>query len=195
MVAGGIAVGRAAARMFGEEAFAVLLPPAFAVIGGPFVHLAQILVAVPAMFMIWCRWPNARIWLAVALPCVALPWIEVLHNAWTAVAIVGFSAYVAAFGLRGPRVAALATALGAAALCTAVAIAQSAWPALPHPTAVPPIDPGFAEAAWAIWIHGSDSFWTVSVWIAKLPVWFGLGCFAFAAVAGCMRARLRTREA
>jgi hypothetical protein len=82
MVAGGVAVARALAKRYADAAFLVLLPPAFAVILGAFVHLAQMAVAVPALGLLvgHIRLPVMRRVAYTALVALAIPWGSIVDS-------------------------------------------------------------------------------------------------------------------
>jgi hypothetical protein len=82
MVAAGIAVARALAARYGDAAFLVLLPPAFALALGTFVHLAQMAVALPALALLIRHSPAAgpRRAAYAALFALAIPWGAVADN-------------------------------------------------------------------------------------------------------------------
>jgi len=82
----GIAVGVRGARVWNAPALIVLVPPAFALLGGPFVHLTQIAVAVPALLVAMRYLPQSRAPLAIALILVALPWQDLVESPLAVVA-------------------------------------------------------------------------------------------------------------
>lgn len=76
MVAAGIVLARVLAARYDDAAFVVLLPPAFALVLGTFVHLAQIAVAVPAVALLiaHARAGGPRRLAYAALFALAVPW-------------------------------------------------------------------------------------------------------------------------
>lgn len=77
MALAGIRVAGLLARRFEDGAFLVLLPPAFALLGGAFVHLAQMAVAIPALGLVisYTRARSAARYAAYAgLIALAIPW-------------------------------------------------------------------------------------------------------------------------
>lgn len=73
MVAAGVAFARRASESTGDDAFLVLVPPAFAVFGGSFIHLWQIAVAIPAGLLAFAHVPRWRPIVAVAVAILAFP--------------------------------------------------------------------------------------------------------------------------
>jgi len=83
LVALGIVVSQRLARHFRDDAFIVLVPPAFAVLGGTFVHLAQIAVAAPALLLLASHLPRrtpARGFAIAASIALAVPWSTVANE-------------------------------------------------------------------------------------------------------------------
>jgi len=79
-VAGGIAVAGALARRTRDAAFLALVPPAFAVVGGTFLHLAQVGVAIPALVLLLASGAPAgrlRALAFAALVALSIPWRSV----------------------------------------------------------------------------------------------------------------------
>jgi len=77
MLVGGVLAAGAAARRLHDPALFVLVPPAFAVFGAPYVHLAQIAIAIPAGIVLWSRLPRGDRLRALAfagLVALAIPW-------------------------------------------------------------------------------------------------------------------------
>ena len=83
MVVAGIALARALAKRYADQAFLVLLPPAFALVFGTFVHLAQMAVALPAVALLigHARPPWLRRAAYAALLALAIPWGSVADSA------------------------------------------------------------------------------------------------------------------
>ncbi|MGH7706963.1 MAG: glycosyltransferase 87 family protein [Vulcanimicrobiaceae bacterium] len=74
MTAAGIVVACACARRFHDHAYLVLIPPAFAVLGGVYVHIHQMAIAIPALLLLFTDLPRWRRLLTVACVCLAIPW-------------------------------------------------------------------------------------------------------------------------
>jgi hypothetical protein len=75
----GIAVGGALARRTGDRAFVPAIAPAFALLGGTFVHLAQIGTVMPAAALIvaYAARPVARRFALAAVIALSIPWATV----------------------------------------------------------------------------------------------------------------------
>ncbi len=74
MLALGVWAGRRCALTCKEPAFLALVPVAFALVGGPFIHIHQMAAAIPAAFLLYARAPAARPMLRWALMLLAVPW-------------------------------------------------------------------------------------------------------------------------
>ena len=71
----GVLVGLRLARRYGEPALVVLVPPAFSLLGGAFVHTGEIAAAVPASLLVFTRATAYRSALLLALLLLAVPWM------------------------------------------------------------------------------------------------------------------------
>jgi hypothetical protein len=76
MLALGVGLAGALAKRAGEPALIATVPPAFGVLGGPFVHVIEISVAVPAALILAARFPKARLLFASAATVLAIPWTQ-----------------------------------------------------------------------------------------------------------------------
>jgi hypothetical protein len=69
----GVAVARKLARTYGDAAFAVLAPVAFALIGGAFIHIQQMAIALPLAFL-FVRYGREKVLAFAAVALLAVPW-------------------------------------------------------------------------------------------------------------------------
>lgn len=74
MTAAGIAIAARVRRITGDDAAMVLIPPAFAMLGGVHVHFQQLVVAFPAVLYAMARFPRIRLAAASGLALVMIPW-------------------------------------------------------------------------------------------------------------------------
>lgn len=174
MTAVGVVVAIRLARRYEEPALILLVPPAFSLLGGSFVHTAEIAAAVPAALLLFTRAAAYRGWLLGALVLLAVPWMNATSAA-TFVAPFFPVAYLVYTLWRRDR----ALALGAA-LASLVAIATLFWLAASSPGHAvvaehfyPPIDPRLAEASWRAFVL-SNSTNNPVMWLLRLPTWLGL---------------------
>ncbi|GAC1389329.1 MAG: hypothetical protein NVSMB31_05160 [Vulcanimicrobiaceae bacterium] len=82
MLVFGIFIGRVLSKRFDEPAYLVLAPAACSVIGGAFIHLSEIAVAIPLVCMLAQRTRTHLAWVAMAL--LAVPWEAVFNWAFFA---------------------------------------------------------------------------------------------------------------
>ena len=188
----GIAVALRAAARFGRPALIVLVPAAFALIGGSYIHDLQLPIALPAAVVLLTVVPGP--WRAVVMAGIVLlsvPWYggRVIAAAAGAIAVMMWYSPVAA---RVPvRRAAWAGAVCAAYVAVVLGIHR--LPGLPHAVAgmLPDVSGGANELASAVWArfvrataYGQSSARDVAV---KLPLWTGLLLVGAAALATALR--------
>jgi len=74
VAAGGIALAGRVGAALHDRATLLLLPPAFAVMGGTYVHVHQMAFALPLLFLLLSRRPSLRALTVIALIGLAVPW-------------------------------------------------------------------------------------------------------------------------
>ncbi len=172
-----------------DAAYAVLVPPAFAVLGGTFVHLTQIMIAIPAALLLFDRARGAaRVTFGVAALLIAFPWASVLGQPLLMLVYALVCGIFARSLLGANASVALRIALGSVLLCAAVLIAGYQFGAglSTHVHGLSP-QQGLAQSSWGEYIRaqraGSGPAW----WIAKAPTWIGLALLAL----GCAYALVK----
>jgi len=81
MLALGLALGRHAQRVTGDRALLIVVPAAVALIGGAYVHIAQIAVALPLALVLVARLSGtARRYAIAATICLAIPWQTIFSD-------------------------------------------------------------------------------------------------------------------
>jgi hypothetical protein len=161
MSTAGIVVACIAGRRLVFLPFIVVLPMAFAVFGGPYVHWQQVVAAIPAaLLLLRCdRWPPAL--LLAAIVGLAIPWVYVVGWGFLipgAVAIAGTLTWLVVKPSR------LTEAFVIAAIsCTLLLLNH----ALPHPSPAPQFVAAVAPNAWA------DQSWGAYV-RARIPIGTGI---------------------
>lgn len=170
----GVVVGLRLARESGNSAFAVCVPPAFAVFGGTFIHITQIAAALPAALLCVGAIRPARRPIAVAaLLLLAVPWgwavspalivaplVPVAYLAWRY-----WSANVSAVLLAG--IVAAVLLLGLRELYTLPKVHVGGRPATPA------IDTRLPEASWSAYSQRSSTA-TLAAWAVRVPTWSAL---------------------
>jgi hypothetical protein len=174
LLAAGLFVAQRLVSHGAPRALYVLLPAAFAVAGGPFVHVQQMVFAAPALLVIAGRVaPRARA-VALALILLAVPWgaFSLLLVATPLVAfVIGMSSGSL---LRTRPLAATVTGLLAAAFVAI--LAQSLVPRPDATAALAPYADGrlLAEASWAAYMRSSFHQNLGIFALAKVPTLAGL---------------------
>jgi hypothetical protein len=196
MCAVGVFAAWRLARRVGAPEFVVLVPPAFAVFGGPFVHLTQLAFAIPAVLVLGNRLPRQRGAFAIALLLLALPWQDLVENPAPAVlvtiALVALPIALWFWRLR-PVQAGLVTlamlGVGALELFGHAALARSGLDAT-RAIALSDGNRRLAEATWAAFMsvaQAADLRWYL---LSHAPTWIGI---ALALAAASLAARRPAR--
>jgi len=190
LLAGIFAAERVRRRGAGNAALA-LIPPALAVFGGPFVHISQIAVAVPAALLLYARVAAMRHAIGVALVALAIPWVQFanLGTIFLGLAALAAAVLVASFvDARPSRIAA-----GACAAAAFVAIAIALVQPIPdvQRLLVAAYDPAaLAEASWQRYVIAIGTANATAFDLAKLPTIAAL----MTLVSVVLRAAFRTME-
>ncbi|HEV3152350.1 MAG TPA: glycosyltransferase 87 family protein [Candidatus Baltobacteraceae bacterium] len=176
MALAGIAAAVRLAKQRADAAYAVLIPPAFAVFGGTFIHYTEIVAALPAALLLYSgsRERFKPVFLTAAV-LLALPWPLALNQPQlAAVFAVAGAAIACAYGrlpVRTAMFAGLACALAAAGIVYA---GNHFGTGLGSQGTGAPLDASLAQASWAHYVRahwsGTGPVW----WIAKAPTWLGL---------------------
>jgi len=188
MLALGVWLARRVATSLGRREIVAYLPAAFGIVGGPYVHMVDLSVAIPAALVLATHLRGrARIVAALALVVLAVPWIDV----WITKKLLLATLFIVAAMLIRLRVGA---ALGCAAFA-AVAIAcyqlELRPPAPFVIVATQAIAPGdLVQRAWSAEVAAlgsGDPLWLV----VKLPTWLALGGVVAAALSSLQMRRGR----
>jgi hypothetical protein len=182
MLVAGVVAGRLAAARTGMPTLLLLVPPAFAVLGGPFVHVQQLEIAIPAALVLSGRRSlDARL-SAIAVTLLAVPWAAAGFSILNlpVLAAVSFILALDLFGY-GPIRAGLAS-LASIAIAAALLGAFAGLPA----AAIGPTDPAdearLAENGWRMYVETTFQGSIVPYIAAKLLGWTGLILIAIAAL-------------
>ncbi len=171
MCVAGIAAAGAIAKRTNAAAIAAI-PPAFAVIGGPFVHIIQIAAALPAaLLLVAFGAPRTRRIAGVAIVALAIPWIQFANLGTVFVALAAVAAAVLAQAFVTERPIGAAFAASATIVFLEIVIAVTA----PHiPDAVPILraryDPrALAETSWTLYVETIGTANALAFDLAKVP--------------------------
>lgn len=181
LVAVGVWVAGVLARTSADRAILVLVPAAFAVVGGPFVHYSEMTLALPAILLLLHRTRGRpRSLFACALLLAAVPWQWIVPDAAIALpAILAaiFGIAVGVLGLRAGR--ALQVTLAALAVgILLLTVALRVGPQVEH-GAIVHVDRSLAQASWSTYVRSRLASTGVAWIAAKLPTWAGVWLLAF----------------
>jgi hypothetical protein len=172
----GLWTARAYAARRRDAAYAALVPPAFAVFGGTFIHLAQIVVAIPAALLLYMAGgPRMRAVFAAAFLLLACPWL-VIFGKPLLIPIYALLCAGLGIGVLDLRpAAALRAAIGAVLVCAAILFAAAHFGAAYAPVHASAQTHGdLAQNSWAAFVGSHWSSTGIAWWIAKAPTWAGL---------------------
>jgi hypothetical protein len=176
MVCCGVIIAGMLARRFGDRAFVLLIPPAFALTGGAFVHLQEITLALPAALLLYvvARRSEERttsILAATSLVLIAIPWLWVMDQPWiiALIAAVVFGVALGIVKLDASR--SLRAALAALGICAFIMIIGARYGTQIIPKAVNPHLGALAQESWAQFVVNSGGITLIA---AKAPTWIGL---------------------
>jgi hypothetical protein len=178
MVVAGVLASKAAASQLRDDACFPLVPAAFAMIGGTFVHYAHIMVAIPAALLLATR-RNVRFGGAfgAAVLLLVVPWLWALSQPLFTVLFAAVCAACASMLLDWTPRSALRAALASALLCAIVLVTGAHYGAgnpdanlLAHQQSL---------HSWGRYIASARSGTGPAWWIAKLPTWMGLLLLGF----------------
>jgi hypothetical protein len=188
VVAGISAAGRLAQRYCNAAVIAVV-PPALAVLGGPFVHVVQIAAALPAALVLYpYAAPRAQRLLGWALVALAIPWVQFANLGLIFVALAALAAAFLARTFIDARPATALTAAVAAIAFLMVAIASvhtipdasAALAAHYDPTAL-------AETSWTLYVRTIGTANAGAFDFAKIPTVAALATLAYVTLAASFR--------
>lgn len=172
----GLLAAHAFYKRSNDPAYAALIPPAFAVLGGTFMHYTQIMIAIPAaLLLVQQAAPRSRVLFGAALLLLVVPWAWVLGQPALIAVFAVVCGGVAAALLRCSGTASLRVALAAALLGAVIIVAGARFgPGLnPHVHAIA-LKGGLAQSSWAIFNREQRASTAAIWWIAKAPTWLGL---------------------
>jgi hypothetical protein len=181
MVVLGVWLAGVEARRLRDPALLLLIPAAFAVTFGSFIHYSEITLAFPAGLLLFARTRGmARVIVGASLVLIALPWQSIVTQPALMIAVTAGAIAICAVVLDLSPRASLRVGAGAAIFCAAcIVIAWRLGPQTAPHAAASVFDPALAEASWAQHISAQTSSSGLVWWIPKLPTWIGLVLLAF----------------
>jgi hypothetical protein len=195
MASAGIVVGRVAARRLACLPLIVVLPMAFAVFGGPYVHWQQVVAAIPAALLLIRCDRRPPVLLAAALIGLAIPWVYVVGWGFLIPAAVAIAGTLAWFVLKPSG---LTEAIIIAGFSCALLVLNHALPHLPVPpqfvAAVAPS--AWADLSWGAYVRERIPIGTGIFFWLHTPTWAALAVtIAFAVRAARVPRSLRPADA
>jgi Glycosyltransferase family 87 len=174
MVAAGVVAGLRLSRRYEDGSFAVLIPAAFALVGGTFVHTEAIAAALPAALLLYTRAPEYRSWAFFgSVFLLAVPWMFATSVALLLAPVFPVAYLTHKLWSRERARWATVALMTLIAIIGLFAVASATSHATPISLARPEIDPRLAEAAWRDFVLG-DSTNRLAMWLLRLPTWIGL---------------------
>ena len=194
MTVAGIAAAGVLAKRTNAAAI-VAIPPAFAVIGGPFVHIIQIAAAIPAALMLFATGsPRSHRTIGLAIVALAIPWIQFANLGTIFVVLAAVAAAVAAnaFVDERPFVAVIAAIASIGFLEIVIAVTTATVPDA-VPVLLAHYDPhALAEASWTLYVKTIGNQNALAFDLAKLPTVAALLALAYAMLIETFGARAPT---
>lgn len=182
-LAAGVWLGILAARRMNSPAALVLIPPAIALLGAPYVHTHHLAAAIPAALLLAGR-SQVKLPAAIAAFLLCVPWITP-YDATPLLPLDALAIALLAHGLLklSPLRSAALGALATIALFAAHAALVPLVP--PPPSAYAAIGPNdLAEAGWRILVDATFHDNRVLFTLLALPAWGAM----VALVVACTRA-------
>jgi hypothetical protein len=180
-LAAGLAAGKILSERLASPGLLLTLPVAFTLAGSPFIHIAQIAAAIPAVALLYAGLPERRVPLGFALGLLAIPWLQFLNLGAAFPLFVALAVLTLAWSLGVDRpLPAVALAVAAVFL---VLVPEPFFVALPDPAEAlaRAYDPAaLAEKTWDVFTHAIAQSNGLAYTLAKLPTWLGL--FGVAAI-------------
>lgn len=181
MVVLGVWLAGIESRKLRDPALLLLIPAAFAVTFGSFIHYSEITLAFPAALLLYTRTRGtARAIAATAVLLAALPWQSIVTQPALMIPVTLGAIAICAIALELPVRTSLRAGVAAVIFCAAcIIVAWQLGPQTAPHAAASAFDPALAEASWAQHISAQTSSSGLVWWIPKLPTWIGLVLLAF----------------
>jgi hypothetical protein len=202
MVIVGVAVAKHVSERVGRIELIPLVPVAFAVVGGPYIHEMQVQAALLAALVIVGRRNDILAWLAILL--ISVPWFS---NAWlsrpwspsrleSALVVAILAYYASRHAGRSVRVAAVATAavlyISVTELFLKIHDRQIGLVESPAHYLTVASNHMYASIPWGVLVRMPEAAHGISerLFLAKLPDWLGLVLLLVSILVMLRKARL-----
>ncbi|TAM62135.1 DUF2029 domain-containing protein [bacterium] len=175
MLALGIVVAGVLARRWKRPAALVLLPATAVLLGGVFIHIGQMAVALPFVALALHHARRGRWALQLALLLLALPFQYVAQEPWALLLAAPLCGWLIWRFVRADVLLAIRGASALVLLDSALMFALVEWQpvAALQTLSVPPIDPALPQSSWAAMIR-AQAVGNGAAWLFKLPTWLAL---------------------
>jgi hypothetical protein len=191
LIVGIITAAKLRARLC-DDAFLILIPVAFSLVAGPYLHAFQLPAALPAAFLLYTKLPRYRVLLGVSIMILAIPWI-IAAQLQVLQPFVGLGIALLAWTfIDNPRIAAGAVC-GQLILLLGMLFWVGRYFDRPLPHVYIPRT-AFIQDAWQPTVISEFSRHAAALLPVKLPTWFALGAIAWAAFAAAKGAQSEPRE-
>jgi hypothetical protein len=178
MAGAGIVTAQRIARQSGSE-YLALVPPAFVLVGGTFLHDIQFMAALPLALVLLGRTPAPNRVVAVAAILLAVAWNEATSRFFLLLSAT--SAFVTAWIAFPKSARRVAVCASVAVVAAVMVVAVNRLPAAPgapllDPPAAAALAPGDQAArAWSLYVTSSPALSTPTArtFARKLPTWTG----------------------
>lgn len=153
---------------------AFLAAPAFVAVGGQFLHLDHIALAVPAA--LWIASNTAlRSWLRIAVvSALSLPVLYIFSIFELTLLVPLIAAWIGGSLSRRPIDALRTIAVVVAVMLVLGALAAASGTGAMHSAPPVPLPADIAQASWARYIAQQHVMTGWSVWLVKAPIWAGI---------------------
>lgn len=171
----GIIAARRLAQRFNDPAYIAAVPAAVSLLGGVFLHVTQMVAAIPLAMLLLRDVPQRRWAIAVALALLAIPFTWIANGvlfwiaAIVAIAIIFEASDSNVWWRTVQTLVPLAFLATLAALPAHPPVAAPAW----H-VAQLHIDPRYAEYDWAVKNTQYLSSNFATSWVQRIPEWLAL---------------------
>ncbi|TAM76119.1 DUF2029 domain-containing protein [bacterium] len=191
MLVVGVTAAGALARRWGRACVIVLLPASAVLLGGAFIHIGQMAVALPFVALALRYAVRGRWALQLALILLALPFQFVGREPSALFLAAALCGWLVWRFVRADAVFALRCALALVVLDAALMFAVVEWrpPAFAPVLPVQSIDPAFPQASWATMIR-LQAAENGAAWLFKLPTWLALMTMLCVTAVEVQRARV-----
>ena len=196
----GIVVAYRLRRSLGEDAFLIVIPAAFAVLGGVFIHITQVASALPAGLLLHVKDQRRSPMLSWGIMLLAVPWSASIDLEYVQLFVALSIAVLSWYFLENATLAMQAAAIQVAAFmgcsyifriehvsdAATISHARFVWKHLAAPSSA------LSDDAWHSYVSEVFSKHATLFLFLKIPTWVGLATIARHAFS-CVESRDKDR--